>query len=304
MSIVEFQIMSDLHLETPKARPSYDEFEILPRCPHLALLGDIGNVTHPQLFVFLTRQLQHFEIVFFLLGNHEPYGTTFSEAISKLSAFEAEVEEQRLTTPTNQGNFVFLNKTRYDLSEDLTVLGCTLFSSISPGQHHSVARFVSDFTHINKWTVASHNDAHQTDVAWLNRQVTDCTSHEPHRTVIIFTHHSPTMLKEANDPRHLQDHTKVQSAFSTDLSNEVCWTAPQVRLWAFGHTHFNCDVEDPKTGKRIFANQKGYRKAESLSFDAAKVVRVSCDIVEDAKVAKSRQQFQTRGIKGTKCIVS
>jgi len=35
------QIVSDLHLETPKA---YDIFEIEPKAPVLALLGDIGNI--------------------------------------------------------------------------------------------------------------------------------------------------------------------------------------------------------------------------------------------------------------------
>jgi hypothetical protein len=35
------QILSDLHLEAPKA---YDVFNIIPKAPYLALLGNIGNV--------------------------------------------------------------------------------------------------------------------------------------------------------------------------------------------------------------------------------------------------------------------
>ena len=50
------QVISDLHLESPKA---YDIFSIIPHAPHLALLGDIGNITpHKADFLaFLTHQL-------------------------------------------------------------------------------------------------------------------------------------------------------------------------------------------------------------------------------------------------------
>ncbi|KAK3372637.1 hypothetical protein B0H63DRAFT_527469 [Podospora didyma] len=49
-----FIILSDLHLESPKA---YDIFDIEPKAPYLALLGDIGNVeAHKADFLdFLTR---------------------------------------------------------------------------------------------------------------------------------------------------------------------------------------------------------------------------------------------------------
>ena len=80
MSNSQLQIMSDLHLETPKTRPSYEELEIQPDCQCLALLGDIRNVSDPRLFEFFDRQLQQFETVLYLLGNHEPYGSTFTEA--------------------------------------------------------------------------------------------------------------------------------------------------------------------------------------------------------------------------------
>lgn len=48
--MASFQILSDLHLEAPKA---YDLFDIVPKAPYLALLGDIGNVKDDGLFIFL-----------------------------------------------------------------------------------------------------------------------------------------------------------------------------------------------------------------------------------------------------------
>ncbi|CCD46411.1 hypothetical protein BofuT4_uP040220.1 [Botrytis cinerea T4] len=81
MSPVQFQIMSDLHLETPSARPSYQHFKIQPECKYLALLDDNGKVLDYELIAFLENQLRVFEIVFFVQGNHEAYGTKVKTAV-------------------------------------------------------------------------------------------------------------------------------------------------------------------------------------------------------------------------------
>lgn len=57
------QVMSDLHLETPKFLPMYNEFQIEPRAKYLALLGDIGIAADDSLFDFLTQQLHRFEVI-------------------------------------------------------------------------------------------------------------------------------------------------------------------------------------------------------------------------------------------------
>jgi hypothetical protein len=61
----------------------------------------------------------------------------------------------------------------------------------------------------------------------------------------------------------------------TDLSKEPCWISPSVKLWAFGHTHFNCDFIDPETGKRVLANQRGCRRSEADGFEPEKVVVIA-----------------------------
>lgn len=188
-----------------------------------------------------------------------------------------EAFQQRMTRAhmrsSKLGKFVYLHRTRYDISDDLIVLGCTLFSQITSEQEGSVHRFISDFSEIEDWTVADHCAAHESDLRWLDDQVETIAQQEPSSSIIVFTHYSPTKLQGANDPKHLDDAAEVNSAFVTDISNHICWTMPQVKLWAFGHTHFNCDIQDPRTGKRIFTNQKGNRRKELITFDGAKVVR-------------------------------
>jgi hypothetical protein len=62
-----FQIISDLHLESPKG---YDILEITSKAPYLALLGDIGNVVphKDEVLTFLTKQLKQFRVMLFVPG--------------------------------------------------------------------------------------------------------------------------------------------------------------------------------------------------------------------------------------------
>ncbi|KAL4970451.1 acyl-CoA dehydrogenase/oxidase [Aspergillus stella-maris] len=259
------QVVSDLHLENPRA---YDLFHIPRKAPYLALLGDIGTVKDDKLFAFLEVQLQTFELVFFLLGNHEPYDSNWSFVRDRVKKFQDDIDRRREQEP-GLGKFVFLDQTRYDIFEDVTVLGCTLYSRVPAAQSEMVSYRVNDFYYISDWTVEAHCKAHEADLNWLNEQVSQIVTSKPHQKIIIFTHHSPTVDLEASDPAHIN--SPISSAFSTDLSQEPCWQKPQVRLWSFGHTHYNCDYTEQRTGKRVMANQRGYYFAQAKGFDPEKL---------------------------------
>lgn len=279
------QIMSDLHLETPRFLPMYATFTVEPAARRLALLGDIGNLQDERLFDFLERTLQRFELVFYVLGNHEPYAngdapesntSTWEEACDRMSGFEKRIESQRQQNdPPTTGRFVFMDQRRFDVDDKTSILGCTLFSHITKEQESTTSFFVSDFSNISQWTTQSHNTAHARDLAWLNDQVSHISAHEPHRQIIILTHHSPTLQPEANSPDHLEDPKEIQSAFVTDLSGEVCWMSSMVKVWAFGHTHWNCDFVDRPTGKRVVTNQRGYGREDIFDFDSHKVISLN-----------------------------
>ena len=303
MAQISFQIMSDLHLETPAARPSYKDFaaELIPQSPYLALLGDIGYACDSRLYQFLEAQLQQYEIVFFLLGNHEAYDLQFQTAKEKLQEFAAKMDSGRGSGGT--GRFVLLDQIRFDVDESVTVLGCTLFSFIPVEQEGTVHMFVTDFSRIQDWHVEDHNMHHESDVEWLEDQVDSLAKNEPERTIIIFTHHSPTIHESSKDPKQVGDASQVSSAFSTDLSKRSFWTSPQVKLWAFGHTHFNCDFEDPQTGKRVFTNQKGYRRSENETFDAQKVVTIVVLSGKPNLTDERRRAGLERPTKPRRCMV-
>jgi len=257
-----FQIMSDLHLET---HASYD-FSFKQTAPNLALLGDIGQVADDGLFTFLEKQLKRYWTVLLVAGNHEPALGSWPGAKQRLRDFAERME--KLRSQSTMGRFVFLDQTRHDMSETLTILGCTLFSRITQSQAAAVASRFVDFRQIHGWTVEDHVDAHASDVQWLNTQVSEISKTEPRRRIVIFTHHSPTLDARAVDGRHTA--SPVISGFATDLHAEECWTNASVILWGFGHTHVYCDFKDD-LGKRVVANQRGYAGMLEKEFDAKKM---------------------------------
>lgn len=252
MAEISLQISSDLHLEAPAA---YDIFSIPPKAPILALLGDIGQTHDPGWREFILRQLHHFRTVLLVLGNHEPYHSDWQKARDCVREINEQKKDDLSSSTVAQGNLILLDRTRVDLSDNLTVLGCTLHSAIDPQHEESVSFGVNDFYYIEGgWDVSKHTQTHKEDVAWLNDQVTSIETASPHRRIAILIHHSPTTAPESIDPKHRAatgaSTSAITSAFATDLSDQPCWKSPNVTLWAFGHTHFNCDFVDKQTGKQ------------------------------------------------------
>ena len=274
------QVLSDLHLETPR---SYDIFTITPKAPHLALVGDIGNVGDPghrdDMLAFLTQQLWSFKAVFFVPGNHEAYDATWPEALSVLRLFEEDIAARR-KDDTTLGVFVLMDRGSFRIpkgdGKDTLVLGCSLFSRVPDERAATVETGMNDFYRTKGWDIASHNTAHTRDLAWLNDQVTRAEDDDSVGDVAVLTHWSPALDPRANDPRHAG--SSITSGFSTDLSGEVCMTAEKVEVWVSGHTHFNFDFwmerGERKRPVRLLANQRGYYFSQAAGFDPEKVIEV------------------------------
>ncbi|KAI0651953.1 Ser/Thr protein phosphatase protein [Trametes meyenii] len=276
---IRIQVLSDLHLEFLSPRRPLVHFDGQQRSPSehyqydfpasaevLALLGDIGVTQDGRLFGWMRSQLKRFKTVLYLSGNHEPYTSSLEESYAKLSAFESECEVFHANADAEEpfGRFVLLNRTRYDLSSTVTVLGCTLWSRLDFG---SIVATIRDFEHIHDFTPTTYRSLHKQDLAWLEQSIADIAAHEPHRKVIVMTHHAPTVDGTSN-PQHTGSLTS--SAYHTELTGGPCWKEP-VKIWAFGHTHWACDFE--RQGVRVVSNPKGYGGGGAL-FTPEKVIEM------------------------------
>lgn len=265
MTSPRFQVISDLHLETPLSKPAYSHFYHASNFPleadNIFLLGDIGLIADTEPLRGFLRSLlrrNHRLEIFYVLGNHEAYRMTLENAQAKIQIWSSTL------TSEFGPRFHVLSRARIDISPTLTLLGCTLWSYVPPAYQHEVAVTLKDFDEahgIRDRSVLDHSADHADDLAWLNRNVTAIEKNEPDREVVILTHHSPTVDTRANSKRFPPERA-MNSAFRTDLSGERCWTSPVVKVWAFGHTHFSCqfvEADDASTRRKlVVSNQKGY----------------------------------------------
>jgi len=237
--------MSDLHLEVGK---QYSSFDFPVSAPYLILAGDIGCLVDYELYLeFLRIQCERYERVFLVLGNHEFYGLSRDEGLRRA---EALVKESVL-----RGRLSLLNRSRVDLElhPDITILGCTLNSHITPETRSVVAMKVQDFRKINGWSIDDHNAEHMKDVEWLKQEVSRIRNEylDSGKEILVVTHHAPCTQNTSSPADTV---SAWSTAFSTDLLQESSLTG--VQCWIFGHTHYTTDVM--KSGVRVISNQRGY----------------------------------------------
>lgn len=237
-----FQIMSDLHLEIGQ---QYPDFMIPPKAPYLILAGDIGRLKDYQMYLqFLQRQCAVFTKVFLVLGNHEFFGVSRARGLELAGFLENE--------PACHGKLYLLHRTRVDLDDlNIVMLGCTLHSKIPSKVQLMVQMKVSDFHQIENWTVDDHNAEHQSDVIWLQQEVSKIRTDSPRRRVLVITHHAPT-IKGTSKPVDVG--SPLGSAFATELLRTR--HLADVQCWIFGHTH--CSTEFKRRRVWLVSNQRGY----------------------------------------------
>lgn len=244
---VAFQIASDLHLEVGQI---YKSFNLTSVAPYLVLAGDIGRLQdYHQLLGFLERHCKNFQHLYMVLGNHEFYGLSHQEGLEKATALERE--------SCLQAKFTLLNRTRVNINEKITLLGCTLQSWIPKESRGIVIQKINDFKgRIRNWDVDDHNAEHLLDVQWIKSQLAEVQLECPSRAVVVVTHHAPSNI-DTSDPKFANN--PWSCAFSTGLIEGEAqdWMGiDNIRFWIFGHTHWTTSSQFGKM--QIVSNQRGY----------------------------------------------
>lgn len=265
---IRVQILSDLHLEVGQ---QYSSYTFPVSAPFLLLGGDIGRlIDYDGYLTFLEAQVSRYQKVFLVLGNHEFYGLDYESGLETAQRLS---EEPKLASAV-----MLLNKGRWnDTQSNLTVIGCTLWSSIPEDASSIVESKVSDFQKIDGWTVQKHNEIHADETFWLRKEVEEARN--AGRRLLVATHHAPC-IQGTSRPEHLSN--PWTRAFATDLLDQDGWDG--INTWVFGHTHYSTDLR--RNGIRVVANQRGYvlpgsmvvhgktSKKDSHSFDAAMTITV------------------------------
>ena len=227
-----FQVLSDLHLEL------YPNFRITNvTAPYLILAGDIGYPKTTQYIDFITHCSQLYTRIFLITGNHEYYSSSINEIDTYLTQF-----------CNTFSNVTFLNKSYYDITPTVRIIGTTLWSHIPDKNKQKINFFIQDYSNIKNFTIDINNNKHEEDTIWIAEQILH--ARESNKTLVVITHHAP-LITNTSHPKYSEN--CLNSAFSTDLMDLLTYP---IKLWIYGHTHYN---NLQKIGTLILTcNQKGY----------------------------------------------
>jgi len=198
----------------------------------LVLAGDIFNHGSQHRFeMFLDRTMAlGFRAVLFVLGNHEGYGWSISEAKAFLQKMD-----------TQYADFWFLDRSGIVIG-DQRFIGASLWSY--PDQHAKILaqNYINDYRVIKGWTIKDHMNEHTLDLQYLCDVIREGD--------VVITHFPPTNNGVA--PRFVGD--PLNRWFVNDLDIVIKKTKPQ--LWISGHTHHIWDEMVHDT--RDTGNCRGY----------------------------------------------
>lgn len=251
-------LASDLHLEHHDLT-MVDVFIklIKKRCENnseLILAGDICSVVSDNFEYFFRGIQDKFKKIYFIMGNHEYYGSSIKEAnIIVTETFD------NLNKKNN--NIIFLNNSCYE-TEDKVIIGSTLWSDLSYNNNDitKCKYMINDFRYINDMTVHTYQKLHIESVEQIKKLINDNIHNN--KKLIVVTHHLP--LYKLIDECY--KYYTMNMCFASDLED-----ISNVDIWLYGHTHKSNDTIINNT--RYVCNPIGY-KNENKKFVIVKKINL------------------------------
>lgn len=249
---MKFQLFSDIHLELCKNVPY-----IKPLADYLFLAGDIGNISKPNLKLFIDYCSKNWMKTFYVLGNHEFYhnNKTYDKLIKEYNELFSSYD-----------NVYLLNDSFYDLEFDTIqyrIYGSILWTNINSTET------INDFNMIKmkndkNWTVPIDlkyfNQLHSNSLKKLLNEIK--IANLENKKLIVITHFPP-VRNNTSHPKYSSQPDYLRNYFSNDFteSNLLLLGINEKELynniecWMSGHTHYSYDF---KYKTRFISNQFGY----------------------------------------------
>jgi predicted phosphodiesterase len=263
------RILSDTHLERLNKIPeslipfleplkqNHGDYNVM------CLLGDIGY-PHEKIFKnFMNIMSKNYNQVIVLTGNHEyyNYGTP---KIYSMDEVDSELREFCAKNP----KIHYLQNDTLKIGK-YTVFGSTMWTKIY--DKITAKRGMSDYRNIYVRDKLKKRLATVNDLNKLNEEAKQNLDRvlKTQKDVLVLTHHSPLFpMKPTPTAHHRYYNSELVEPFHNNFSDYI-QKHQNIKLWAFGHTHFTTDFMFGNT--RVISNQSGYYH-NNIGADINKVI--------------------------------
>lgn len=212
----------------------------------LVLAGDIITLRDTNSMFWLKDFADQIGLsIIYVLGNHEFYGSEFTDARQRVKNFFSET------------NVFVLDNDRIEIN-DVRFIGSTLWTDYDAAGRQQVSMTFAD-------RVLNDSRLIRIEKAGRTRPFTSVEAFYEHKQArgfieaellksfdgktVVITHHAPSVTY-GQHPKYPLD--ELSGAFSSDLE----YLFPSVDLWIWGHTHASVDMQVGRT--RLISNQRGY----------------------------------------------
>jgi Icc-related predicted phosphoesterase len=250
---VEFQIVSDLHIEVDVS-DSLDPLSfITPTANTLILAGDIGSLYRfRQLRNFFDCLCTHFITVVYVPGNHEYYRR------DNILPLKFSVLNKRLKSLGSRINNLYVCEKSWVNVGNVCIVGATLWSRATVPIPKYLVR-------IKGMSDAKYKSEFENAVRYIEQMATYCMT-EGLRLMVV-THYPPTLsvLKEARKRK------RFESLYASDLEHLLL--VDKIPTWVCGHVHNNFDFISVG-GTRVVSNQKGKPKDRITDYSKTFIIKL------------------------------
>jgi hypothetical protein len=226
-----FQVITDIHLETQEVCPNFAaKWPALTPC--LILSGDIGHISCPHWQRFMDYVNENWDIVIYVLGNHEFYSnsksmpcllelykTTIGEKWPKIKL----LDNQTMGLVWNGITWAIIGSTAWGSADYSLVLSINDFKKI---------KSYNDRGHLKPITVKEYQSLHNSDMEFIMDEIA-----QGFPTIIVT--HFPLTRDGTSDPIYGNQSDAMKRYFANELHDKLK-DNPNLTLVA-GHTHYAYD---------------------------------------------------------------
>lgn len=263
---INIQFTSDLHLEY------YDnnidcKMWLNPSAPYLAILGDLGYHYHPNFRKFLGQVSKLYDKVFYVNGNHEYFVCKYRTLVNL-----EQVDKEIGAICDEFDNIYYLNNKEYFLTDEIVLLGTTLWSFIPNGKTELVRYYFNDYiyvyTTIDNGLIFNIKDTNSTsaylnNVKWLSEKLELYKD----KKIIVMSHYLPSygMIDKSYQSKFMNH------AFASEL-DYLMIKYDNIKYWLCGHTHKNKEIKINECS--CITNPRGYKKNENRGYNKEKFISI------------------------------